>query len=83
MGHTRASRQLEKATKTAGKDGKAMTQTEIADVLGCTQGYVSRLLSGKEKPQSRAMALRIQAEFGIPPDWWDQPEAAPEQSKAG
>ena len=75
MGHSRASRHFAKATI-------GLKQAEIADRIGCTQGYVSRLLSGKEKPHSRELAVRIGREFGTAADWWDQPEEKPAEGAA-
>ncbi len=52
---------------------KGMTQAQAANRVHLTQGFFSRLLRGEAKPQSREAALAIQAEYGVAPQWWDEP----------
>ena len=44
-------------------DLRMRTQEELADWLGCSQGYVSRLAAGKKTPNV-LMALEISRFFG-------------------
>jgi transcriptional regulator with XRE-family HTH domain len=56
------------------------TQEQIADSLGCSQPFVSRLLRG-EVPKLAALRQAAEREYGIETGAWDEP-AESEQGAA-
>jgi hypothetical protein len=57
-----------------------LTQEQIAEKLGCSQPFVSRLLRG-EVPKLAALRQAAHKEFGIEPGAWD--ETVPDEAEKG
>jgi len=47
-------------------------QAALAKLLGVEQSTVSRWVNGERSPERRE-AVRLQSEFGIPIESWDEP----------
>lgn len=62
--------------------GSGLTQELIAERLGCSQPFVSRLLRG-EVPKLAALRQAAQKEFGIDSGAWDEPVAEPTETDQG
>jgi transcriptional regulator with XRE-family HTH domain len=58
-----------------------LKQRELADLLGLTEQYVSKLLSGSRRP-GLAIAMRIERQTGVPAEaWLDSPLSKPAKRK--
>ena len=54
----------------AWRERSKLTQTELAEALKVSNGYMSQILTGKRTPTNLPFLMRIEALTGVPPSSW-------------
>jgi len=66
----------------AWRERSKITQTELAEALKVSNGYMSQVLTGKRQPTNLPFLMRIEALTGVPPSSWvDMPRGKSGKSK--
>ena len=63
------------------REGRLLTQEELAGTLGVTPGTISQIERGVNRPRLK-LARRICEYFGIQPSELELPESAPKKAAA-